>query len=297
MNKLLVSISCLTYNHAPYIKQTIDGFLMQKTNFDFEILIHDDASNDGTAKIIQEYESKYPNLIKPIYQKENQWSKGVRSISAKYNFPRAKGKYIAMCEGDDYWTDPLKLQKQVDFLEENEDVSLAFHPVKVYYEANSKETTGFIKLNQRIYTGKEIIQNWTIPTVSVMFINKHFEIINLRLLNKDYIYGDIILFLSLAEYGKLYCLKDNMAIYRRHAEGITQKKEPLFLEKLYKHREAIANDFNGKYSFLKKEELSYAYFSLALNYIKKFKLKGVIFLLKSILFNPNAMFSYLKTKI
>jgi glycosyltransferase involved in cell wall biosynthesis len=90
---------------------------MQKTSFDVEILIHDDASLDNTVDIIKLYQQKYPDIIKPIYQTENQYSKGQRGISLKYNFPRAKGKYIAMCEGDDYWTDPLKLQKQVDFLE------------------------------------------------------------------------------------------------------------------------------------------------------------------------------------
>ena len=96
--------------------QCLDGFMMQQTNFAFEVLIHDDASTDGTTEIIKEYEAKYPEIIKPIYEEENQWVKGRRG-SAVFNFPRAKGKYIAMCEGDDYWTDPLKLQKQVDFLE------------------------------------------------------------------------------------------------------------------------------------------------------------------------------------
>ncbi len=110
----LVSICSITYQHAPYIRQCLDGFLMQKTDFAFEVLIHDDASTDGTEEIIREYEAKYPDIIKPLYEEENQWVKGRRG-SRTFNFPRAKGKYIAMCEGDDYWTDPLKLQKQVDF--------------------------------------------------------------------------------------------------------------------------------------------------------------------------------------
>lgn len=110
----LVSITCLTYNHAPYLRQCLDGFVMQKTSFPIEILIYDDASEDGTQDIIREYERKYPDLIKPIYQTENQYSKGVK-VEFVYNYPRAKGKYIAFCEGDDYWTDPNKLQKQIDF--------------------------------------------------------------------------------------------------------------------------------------------------------------------------------------
>src|SRR5690554_4624359 len=124
MNNPLVSISCITYNHAPYIRQCLEGFLMQQCDFEYEILIHDDASTDGTSDIIREYQKKYPEIIKPIIQKENQWSQGVRGMMARFNFPRAKGKYIALCEGDDYWTDPLKLQKQVDFLEKNPNYSL-----------------------------------------------------------------------------------------------------------------------------------------------------------------------------
>ena len=120
-NEILVSICCITYNHEKYIRDAIEGFLMQKTDFPFEVLIHDDASTDGTADIIREYETKYPDIIKPIYQTENQYSKGIK-ISATYNYPRAKGKYIALCEGDDYWIDPYKLQKQVDFLEHMKNV-------------------------------------------------------------------------------------------------------------------------------------------------------------------------------
>jgi len=123
MQKPFVSICCLAYNHEPYIRDCLDGFMIQQTNFDFEVLIHDDASTDKTAEIIREYEKKYPDIIKPIYQTENQYSKRV-GITRVFQFPRARGKYIAMCEGDDYWTDPLKLQKQVDFLESNPDYGL-----------------------------------------------------------------------------------------------------------------------------------------------------------------------------
>ena len=114
----VVSIICTAYNHESYIKESIEGFLSQETNFSFEIIIHDDASTDNTAKIIREYEKKYPNIIKPIYQRENQYSKGVRiSLSLCKNI--CKGKYVAFCEGDDYWTDSKKLQKQYDALSEN----------------------------------------------------------------------------------------------------------------------------------------------------------------------------------
>src|SRR6056297_583375 len=103
----IVSISCITYNHEPYIEDALEGFLLQETDFPFEILIHDDASTDHTADIIREYESTFPTLIKPIYQSENQYSQGNRP--GIINIKRAKGEYIALCEGDDYWTDPFKL--------------------------------------------------------------------------------------------------------------------------------------------------------------------------------------------
>ncbi len=122
-NDVLVSICCVTFNHAEYIQTAIEGFLMQKTDFPIEILIHDDASTDGTAEIINEYERKHPDIIKPILQKENQFFQG-RSISPIYQFPRAKGKYIAICEGDDYWIEHDKLARQAEFLEKNPDYAL-----------------------------------------------------------------------------------------------------------------------------------------------------------------------------
>ncbi len=118
-----VSIICNVYNHEQYVRDALEGFVTQKTDFPFEVLVHDDASTDGSADIIREYEQKYPDLIKPIYQSENQYSQKI-SITRVYQIPRIKGKYVATCEGDDYWTDPLKLQKQVDFLDNHPEYSL-----------------------------------------------------------------------------------------------------------------------------------------------------------------------------
>ena len=137
-DKPLVSISCITYNHAPYIRQCLDGFIMQKTNFAYEILIHDDASTDSTSDIIREYENKYPDIIKPIYETENQYQKGVPIGSAVWNVPRAQGKYIALCEGDDYWTDPYKLQKQVDYMEQHPEIDLCCTASQQYVQKTGK---------------------------------------------------------------------------------------------------------------------------------------------------------------
>lgn len=125
-SNIVVSVICNTYNHELYIRQCLEGFVMQKASFKFEVLIHDDASTDKTADIIREYEAQYPDIIKPIYQTENQYSKKT-GIMKTFQYPRVKGKYIALCEGDDYWIDPLKLQKQVDFMEGHPNHSLCFH--------------------------------------------------------------------------------------------------------------------------------------------------------------------------
>lgn len=124
-NSPMVSICCSTYNHEKYIEKALAGFLMQKTNFPVEILINDDFSTDNTATIIKEYEKCFPEIIKPIYQTKNQYSLGLKPLS-QVLLPRCKGKYIAFCEGDDFWTNENKLQKQVDFLEENPNISMSY---------------------------------------------------------------------------------------------------------------------------------------------------------------------------
>ena len=129
----MVSICCLTYNHAPYVRKCLDGFLMQQVDFPIEIIIHDDASADGTQNILREYQKKYPDLFHLILQTENQYSKG-KQVAMEFLFPKVKGKYIAFCEGDDYWTDSHKLQKQVDFLEAHPDHSLCCHATKQYIQ-------------------------------------------------------------------------------------------------------------------------------------------------------------------
>lgn len=122
----MVSVICLCYNHENYVKDALEGFVKQKTTFPFEVLIHDDASTDKSAEIIREYEARYPDIIKPAYQTENQYSKGIKIVK-EFLLPKVRGKYIAFCEGDDFWTDENKLQKQVDFLENNPDYTVCTH--------------------------------------------------------------------------------------------------------------------------------------------------------------------------
>lgn len=121
----LVSVCTTTYQHARYLRCALDSFLAQKTDFSFEILVHDDCSTDGTVEILQEYARRYPEIVKPLYETENQYSRGV-PINETYNFPRARGKYIALCEGDDFWCDEGKLQAQADYMEAHPDCTFCF---------------------------------------------------------------------------------------------------------------------------------------------------------------------------
>lgn len=137
MNEIMVSVICTAYNHEKYIRKCLEGFVQQRTDFRYEVLVHDDASTDATAAIIREYEMAYPDIIKPIYQKENQYSKGI-SITRDIIFPRCRGRYIAICEGDDYWTDPFKLQRQTDALTNHPDCSMCVCKVKRVSEDESQ---------------------------------------------------------------------------------------------------------------------------------------------------------------
>lgn len=139
METPLVSIVTITYNHEPYIRKCIEGVLMQQVNFPIEFIIAEDCSTDGTLAICKEYAEKHPDIIKIITSENNVGAlqNEVRAINA------AKGKYLAFCEGDDYWTDPLKLQKQVDFLEAHPDYSVCFTRYKIYYEKNNTTKPGY----------------------------------------------------------------------------------------------------------------------------------------------------------
>lgn len=167
-----VSILCFAYNHEKYIRQCLDGFLMQK-DVTFEIIIHDDASTDHTADIIREYESKFPELFKPIYQKENKYSQHI-DFEKEYMIPLIKGKYVAMCEGDDYWTDPYKLKKQHDAMEVNPDCFMCLHNVMVVNEAGTP--TGKYYPECQIKSGKMTSRYFfeTLKNAELYHINSFF---------------------------------------------------------------------------------------------------------------------------
>jgi glycosyltransferase involved in cell wall biosynthesis len=160
MENYLLSVVCNFYNHAKFASEAIESFLMQKTNFEYELLLLDDFSKDGTDEIIRYYEKKFPDKIRAIYNKENQGSKGVNNW-IKYQFPRAKGKYIALCDGDDYWTDQFKLQKQVDFLEQNSKCSYIFTNKKILNQDGSFT-------NDRTYSLPDVFDLHTLLKKNIM---------------------------------------------------------------------------------------------------------------------------------
>ena len=220
-SEIVVSICCITYNHEPYIRDAIEGFLMQKTNFPFEILIHDDASTDGTADIIREYEAKYPDIIKPIYETENQWQKGRRG-SVIFNFPRAKGKYIALCEGDDYWIDPYKLQKQVDFLEANPEYGLVHTNYKVL-NANSLRKIKYKK--DGWYLQDFLLGASSIGTLTIMFRKDLYDKLPKYFQNQKFKIGDLPLRIEFAHASKIKFLSDCTAMYRVLDESASHNKD------------------------------------------------------------------------
>ncbi len=222
VNNPLVSVCMITYNHEDYIEQALEGILMQKANFSFELVIGEDGSKDSTLRICKEYEEKYNNIIRLLPTERNlgMLPNFLRTIKA------CTGKYIALCEGDDYWIDPLKLQKQVDFLEANPEYSMCFHNAVVHYEDIDEKEHLFAQIENRDYTGIEIYRSWIIPTASVVFVQKVIESnlyinYNKIIAHSKYLsVGDLPLFVSASFLGKIRAIPENMSVYRKHIGGI-----------------------------------------------------------------------------
>ena len=216
-NNIEVSIICNTYNHEKYIKDALEGFVCQKTNFAFEVLVHDDASTDRTADIIREYEQRYPNLIKPIYQTENQYHKHDGTISILQS-KRSQGKYVATCEGDDYWTDPLKLQKQYDFMEAHPDYTLCGCSTEwLNSRTGKREKRSKTDMDKDISFEEFLMPENARPFPFVSFFMRT-EIWKTRPF-WGFPVGDLPLTYYAAMKGKVRMLADTMCVYRWFAEG------------------------------------------------------------------------------
>lgn len=242
----LVSIRCLVYNHEPFLRQCLDGFVMQQTTFPFEAIVHDDASTDGSAAIIREYAEKYPDIIKPIYETENQYCKhgSLMKIIDDHIHPAAK--YIAVCEGDDYWTDHLKLQKQVDFLEGHPDFVLCSGNYRCYYqnemEFDGKAVYDWLFVGDRIdnaffeYSLDNYFEDWWVRTLTCVYKRYAY---GEEIRSKGYNFlRDDIFYYNVLTHGKGALLKDVLGVYRVHSGGVWSG-----MQKVDRLREQLAHAF------------------------------------------------------
>jgi Glycosyltransferases involved in cell wall biogenesis len=246
---MLVSVCCMAYNHEHYIKECLEGIMMQKTDFAFEVLIHDDASTDMTASIIREYESKYPDIIKPIYQTENQYSKGIQ-ILTEFLYSRVNGKYIAFCEGDDCWIDPLKLQKEVDFLENNSDYGLVWTDVNCLHQKSQILEKRFFKNDQFAFCDsfEDYLLYVPFRAPCTWMYRKECA----KSPHKSYVVGDLPLILDILADYKVKKMDDVTALYRvvdGSASHFKDEKELYaFMQDIYE----IQMDYAKKYKVSEK---------------------------------------------
>ncbi|HWZ21369.1 MAG TPA: glycosyltransferase [Cytophagaceae bacterium] len=238
----LVSVCLITYNHVRYIRQAIEGVLMQKVNFSWEFIIADDFSNDGTRDILLEYKEQNREIINLILQEKNKGPAGnwFDLISAP------KGKYIAYFEGDDYWTNPFKLQKQVDFLENNSDFSICFHNAKIIYEEEPNRVSFSNPIDQaEISKFEDLAKGEFIYTATCLFRRNDL----IKFPQKYYSYlNNYTLDLHNAQFGDIKYINEVMTVYRKHKGGIWSMvaREKILVEHLpvYKFYE---NYFDKKY--------------------------------------------------
>ncbi|MCF2504153.1 glycosyltransferase [Dyadobacter sp. CY107] len=220
-----LSVCVPTYNHERYIGQMLDGALMQVTDFEFEIVIGDDASTDATPAIIREYQERNPGRIRAFLHSENQGPKEPREFAGRNNvlqlLKACKGEYVAMCEGDDYWTDPLKLQKQVDFLDANLDFAISHHNVLVTYEDGSPEHFFNAPDQKLVSTIEDILEDkWFMATASWVYRN-HFLQNNFAEWHAKAAAGDWAVIIQLAAQGRIGYFPEPMGVYRKHSAGLS----------------------------------------------------------------------------
>ena len=249
-----LSILVPTYNHGKFISQMLEGALGQITDFDYEIVIGDDASTDDNALIIKDFANKFPDKIRAFLHPKNLGPAEPRELGGKNNvgflFSQCKGKYIALCEGDDYWTDSLKLQKAYDFLENNKEYVLCHHQLEVIYQDNSA-IHGFNPENQRDTSNLEDLlrdESWFLGTASTVFRNVFKQGM------PDWWWktasGDLGIFIEVAKYGKLKYFPKSMGCYRKHSGGMTNIHTPqnqFFLRNRMEMFQDLGSYFKLKY--------------------------------------------------
>lgn len=267
----LVSVCCTTYNHEEFIAQAIEGFLMQETDFPFEVIIRDDCSTDSTASIVMEYVERFPNIIKPIFEAENQYSKGVKPMPVV--FKKAVGEYFALCEGDDFWTDTHKLEKQLIVFKRWENTMICFHSAEELDEEteNKKVICKYFSHGMEIGI-KDVIagRGGYMPTASIMLKNVHIDEMIAAL--KGAPIGDYFMQVYMGSLGEVRFLSDTMCVYRRNANGSwTHRQKEKSNRKAYRLKMVVAIDKFSQYfeSIELKNNLYLALRFYALSYIRE----------------------------
>jgi len=256
-----VSVSIITYNHEKFIGQALDSVLMQEANFEYEIVVGEDCSTDNTREILLGYRDKYPAKIRLLLPENNQGV--IRNFVQTYK--SCKGKYIATLDGDDYWTSPKKLQSQVEFLDRHPDFSMCYHPVRNFYDDNSKPDFIIPKISKSISTLEDLLICNFIPSSGVMFRNNLFGSFpewyyTLRM-------EDWPLHILNAQFGKIGYLDHVMGDYRNHSGNFWSSKSEIYksLEDI-KFYKCIDSFLKFKYHYIIKMKLSDYYYKLALLY-------------------------------
>lgn len=275
-----VSVVMITYGHEKYIKEAINGIFMQQTYFPVELIIANDCSPDNTDKVV---EKSLLNASENVIVKYTRHEKNLGMIpNFIWALQQCKGKYIALCEGDDYWTDPKKLQKQVDFMVLNPKYSMCFTSVKKYYQDKHIFKDWHIELKQKDYSANEIISNLLIPTCTAVFRNDNNDNFKNLFENKNFVFADMIMWLHLLEKGRIFCLPFESGVYRRN-EGSVSGIMSLELQlRLLKQHEEIAISFEGKYKNLEKKYLSRQYLVASLKLLINKDLRYKEYFMKSI---------------
>lgn len=268
----ILTVYCLTYNHEKYIKKTLDGFINQKTKYDYKVIVHDDMSTDNTRKIIEQYAQKYPQIV-PIYQNENQYSKGI-GIYDTYIRPALEGKYTAICEGDDYWCDENKLQTQIEYMETHPDCSLCVHNTEMITESGKRKHKYFnSSKKEEDYSAENVIEcggGGLFHTSSFVYRTQYrdekpddFSITGI---------GDYTLAMYLAMRGKVHYFPQIMSKYRVGSINSWVKKNSRTVEKYNQFVENEVNELEkiNKLTYY-QYDLSYKKAKMRLEYEKLIK--------------------------
>ncbi len=290
-----ISIIILTYNHAAFIAENLRGILMQQVNAEVELIISDDGSTDQTVQIIQHEVKKAPAnfTVKLFTQPEN--------IGATPNFyfalKQVTGNFVAFCEGDDYWTNPSKLQTQLDFMQQHPDCSLCFHTAVNISENPKIHKSDFSNVQDRAYSALEIYRHWIIHTATVMM---RADVLDSKakkatMTRQDLQYFDTVLFMAASTVGKLYGISKRMSAYRRHDAGLSAGSVNYKRDLRHNQLDKIIGDFYGGEI---KKTADWLIFSRSRinfeNLLKQFKIRNVIRFLPWLLRNRIFLYYYLK---